>query len=59
MSAVAPAAATAAEAVLQEALAAFADLFEADDDVPGADLVEWFVQWRVRAKAALGRDGAP
>lgn len=45
--------------LLQEALTAFAQEFDADADVPGADLVEWFVQWRERAKVALGRVGEP
>lgn len=45
--------------VLQEALAAFGAEFDADEDVPGADLVQWFIEWRERAKAALGKAGAP
>ena len=45
--------------VLQEALAAFGAEFDADEDVPGADLVQWFTEWRERAKAALGKAGAP
>ena len=27
--------------------------------VPGTGLVEWFAQWRERAKAVLGRMGEP
>lgn len=45
--------------VLQEALAAFGAEFDADEDVPGVDLVQWFTEWCERAKAALGKVGAP
>lgn len=45
-------------AVLQEALTAFGAEFDAGGDVPGADLVQWFAEWRVRARAALGKAGA-
>lgn len=53
------AASKAMAAVLQEALAAFASAFEANEPVPGADLVEWFAEWRIRVRAALDRAGAP
>jgi hypothetical protein len=39
--------------LLREALAIFAEAFEADEDVPGADLVDRFAAWRTRAKAEL------
>lgn len=45
--------------VLQEALEAFGAEFEADEDVSGADLVQWFAEWRIRARASLGKAGAP
>ena len=43
--------------LLFEATYVWADLFDAPPDVDGhvsgADLVEWFAQWRLKAKAAL------
>jgi hypothetical protein len=46
-------------ALLKEALAAWADEFDGgpDDDlsVSGADLVDWFSQWRAGARDALRR----
>lgn len=46
-------------AVLQEALEAFGDEFDLDMPVDAAGLVAWFAAWRVRARAALGKAGAP
>ena len=46
-------------AVLLEATQVWAELFEQDAPISGADLMEWFTAWRVRARAALGRAGAP
>ena len=44
--------------VLQEALRAWSAQFDGDPQqdlsVSGADLVDWFSQWRLRARAALG-----
>ncbi len=37
----------------REALDLFAAEFEADEDVPGADLVDRFAEWRNRALAEL------
>lgn len=39
--------------VIEEALGYEAEAFGKDHPVEGADLVEWFVQWRLRAQAAL------
>ena len=41
------------ESLIREAVNFEADAFDADEGVNGADLVEWFAQWRVRAKAAI------
>ena len=41
------------ESLIREAVNFKADAFDADEGVNGADLVEWFEQWRVRAKAAI------
>ena len=46
-------------AVLQEAVTFCADLFDEDAEVDGRNLVQWFTGWRERAKAALGKAGAP
>jgi hypothetical protein len=39
--------------MLREALAYESEAFDADEPISGADLVDWFVQWRNQAKAAL------
>jgi len=39
--------------LLREVLGLFAAEFEADEDVPGADLVDRFAEWRGRALAEL------
>ena len=39
--------------LLSEVLGLFAAEFEADEDVPGADLVDRFAEWRSRALADL------
>lgn len=39
--------------VIEEALGYEAEAFEEDHPVKGADLVEWFAQWRLRAQAAV------
>jgi len=41
------------ESLIREAVNFEADAFDADEGVNGSDLVEWFAQWRVRAKAAI------
>ena len=40
------------ESLIREAVNFEADAFDADEGVNGADLVEWFAQWRLRARAA-------
>ena len=40
------------ESLIREAVNFEADAFDADEGVDGADLVEWFAQWRLRARAA-------
>lgn len=42
-------------ALLEEAVGYGAELFEQDEPVEAADLVEWFAEWRGRAKASLAR----
>lgn len=39
--------------VIEEALGYEAEAFGEDHPVEGADLVEWFAQWRLRAQAAV------
>ena len=39
--------------LLREVLSLFAAEFQADEDVPGADLVDRFAEWRNRALAEL------
>ena len=41
------------ESLIREAVHFKADAFDADEGVNGADLVEWFAQWHVRARAAI------
>lgn len=47
--------------LLQEAVDYLAEVFECDEAVDGANVVEWFSEWRRRALLALstniGRDG--
>jgi len=47
--------------VLQEATQSWAEQFDGEDEtdlrVSGADLLDWFAQWRVKAKAALADMG--
>ena len=40
------------ESLIREAVNFEANAFDADEGVNGADLVEWFARWRVRASAA-------
>ena len=42
-------------ALLEEAVGYNAKLFDRDEQVEAADLVEWFAEWRGRAKASLAR----
>lgn len=44
------------ESLIRDALAYEAEAFEQDTDVNGADLVQWFADWRRRAKAAVAGD---
>jgi hypothetical protein len=39
--------------VLREATNAWGDAFNGDGHVSGADLLDWFAQWRLRAQAAI------
>ncbi len=41
------------ESLIREAVNFEAEAFDADEGVNGADLVEWFARWRMRAKAAI------
>ena len=41
------------ESLIREAVNFEADAFNTDEDVNGADLLEWFARWRVRARAAV------
>lgn len=45
------------EAVLQEAVDYLAGIFERDEAVDGATVVEWFAEWRRQAKRALSGRG--
>ncbi|MGI4946799.1 MAG: hypothetical protein ACRYHQ_40615 [Janthinobacterium lividum] len=49
--------------LLDEATRAWAEQFDGPEDqdcsVSGGDLVEWFAQWRVRARQALDVAGVP
>lgn len=45
--------------VLREAANAFATEFDGDEGVDGGELVQWFAQWRKRARITLARIGAP
>lgn len=39
--------------LIQEAIGYQALAFEADEDIDGGDLTEWFADWRARVKAAM------
>ena len=39
--------------LLRRALAEHGDAFDADEQVPGADLVEWFASWRLEVRELL------
>ncbi len=41
------------EDVLEEAVSYMAEEFEDDEEVDGSNLVEWFGEWRQRAKTVL------
>ena len=49
--------------LLEEATTAWAEQFDGGDDqdrsVSGADLVEWFARWRLRARTVLDTVGVP
>jgi hypothetical protein len=49
-----PKAETAALNLLREAVGFRAEHFESHEDVSGAELVEWFSEWRLRASKVLG-----
>jgi hypothetical protein len=46
------------ESILYEAVNFEAEAFDDDQDINGADLVEWFAQWRRRARAIVRTDRA-
>jgi hypothetical protein len=41
------------ETLVHEALGYESEAFESDEAVNAADLVDWFAEWRERAKAAV------
>jgi hypothetical protein len=41
------------ESVLREATSYLAEVFDSDEAVDGASVVEWFGEWRKHAKRAL------
>ncbi len=49
--------------LLAEATKAWAEQFDGPDDqdlsISGADLLDWFAQWRLRARKALDAAGVP
>ncbi len=47
------------ERLLAEAIGAWASEFDNDEEVSGADLVDWFADWRLRLRAELGNHRAP
>lgn len=51
------------QAILTTAIGAWAGQFDeeadGDSEVPGAELVEWFAQWRLQAKEALAEMSPP
>lgn len=48
---------TSVESVLREAVSFEAQAFDGDASVSGADLVEWFADWRCRARTAMRSSG--
>ena len=45
--------------LLAEATQACTEQFDDDSEISGADLLQWFSQWRVRARLALDTAGVP
>lgn len=45
--------ATSLESILREALCFEAGAFDDDQAIPGAELVEWFAEWRRRAQTVI------
>ena len=45
--------------LLVEATQAWAEQFDNDSEISGADLMQYFAQWRVRARLALDAAGVP
>jgi hypothetical protein len=45
---------TSLEFIIDEAISYAANAFDADQDISGSDLVEWFADWRRRARAIVG-----
>lgn len=45
--------------LLAEAMQAWTEQFDDDSEISGADLLQWFSQWRVRARLALDVAGVP
>jgi hypothetical protein len=50
---------TSLEFIIDEAISYAAKAFDADQDISGADLVEWFADWRQRARAIVGSNRSP
>jgi hypothetical protein len=44
--------------LLAEALGAWASEFDNDEEVSGADLVDWFADWRLRLREELKNEHA-
>jgi hypothetical protein len=44
---------TSLEFIIDEAISYAAKAFDTDQDISGADLVEWFAEWRQRAQAVV------
>ncbi len=45
--------------LLVEAMQAWTGQFDDDSAISGADLLQWFVEWRLRARLALDAAGVP
>src|SRR5882757_943090 len=50
---------TSLEFIIDEAISYAAKAFDADQDISGADLVEWFADWRQRALAIVRSNQPP
>jgi hypothetical protein len=50
---------TSLEFIIDEAISYAAKAFDADQDISGADLIEWFADWRQRALAIVRSNQPP